>query len=191
MNLNTINPRQQAIQTARRVIAQNPIFLDTETTGLEINDEIIEISAVDIAGQVIFSSLVRPSQPIPASATQIHGITIEMVEKSSIWPIVWQRIRPMLLGKLIVAYNSEFDFRMMQQSHSRYRLPWRDPLSFFDLLKLHSQFRGEWNAQRRSWRYFSLEQAGKMADIPLPNAHRSTDDALLTRALLLFIADST
>jgi DNA polymerase-3 subunit epsilon len=80
---------------------------------------------------------------------------------------------------------------LIVQSHARYKLPWKDSLSFFDLLKLYSRFRGEWDSVRRSWRYFSLEQAGKSANITLPNAHRSTADTLLTRELLHYIANQT
>ena len=36
--------RQRAIQTAQKILAAQPIYLDTETTGLENSDEIIEIS---------------------------------------------------------------------------------------------------------------------------------------------------
>jgi DNA polymerase-3 subunit epsilon len=98
------------------------------------------------------------------------------------------QVRPLLLGKVIVAYNSDFDHRMLQQSHARYRLPWRETLIFFDCLKLYSQWRGVWDSQRRSWKYFSLDSAGKAANIFLPNAHRATADTLLTRALLHYLA---
>lgn len=188
MVANSPSARQQAIQIARQVLAQTPIYLDTETTGLDKTDEIVEISIIDDAGQVLLNSLVRPSQPIPAAAMNVHGITNEMVQKAPVWPILWQQVRPLLLGKTIVAYNSDYDHRLLQQSHARYQQPWRDRLTFFDLLKLYAQFRGEWDPNRRSWRYFSLDQAGKASKIVLPNAHRATADTLLTRALLHFIA---
>jgi DNA polymerase-3 subunit epsilon len=189
MAANNLSQRQNAITIAKQVIAQAPIYLDTETTGLEKTDEIVEISIIDDAGIVLLNSLVKPSQTIPASATRIHRITNEMVQKAPAWPILWQQVRPLVISKTIVAYNSDFDYRLIMQSHARYRLPWKDNLSFFDLLKLYSQFRGDWDSVRRSWRYYSLEQAGKSANILLPNAHRSTADALLTRELLQYIAD--
>lgn len=183
-----LTPRQQAVLLARQMISQNPVYLDTETTGLEKIDEIIEITIMDDTGQVLLNSLVRPSQPIPLNATAIHGISNDQVQKAPTWPILWQQVRPLLLGKVIVAYNSGFDHRMLQQSHARYRLPWRDTFSFFDLLNLYSQWRGEWDSQRRSWKYFSLAAAGKTANISLPNAHRATADTLLARALLHYLA---
>jgi len=185
---NQLNPRQQAIQLARQVLSQQPVYLDTETTGLERTAEIVEISVIDDAGTILLDSLVKPIRSIPSNATQIHGITNEMVQPAPAWPILWQQIRPLLLGKTIVAYNSDFDYRLMMQSHAQYKLPWRDKLFFFDLLKLYAQFRGEWDVRRGSWRYFSLNQAGKDAHIQLPNAHRSTADTLLTRALLHYVA---
>jgi DNA polymerase III subunit epsilon len=189
MVINSLSSRQQVIQKARQWIASNPVYLDTETTGLEKNDEVIEISIVDTAGQVLLDSLVRPTKPIPANATRIHGITNEMVQKAPAWPILWQQIRPLLLGKTIVAYNSEFDYRLMKQSHAIYKLPWRDNLVFLDLLNLYAQYRGEWDPHRHQWHYVSLDMAGKICKIDLPNAHRSTADTLLARALLNYIAE--
>jgi DNA polymerase-3 subunit epsilon len=185
----TQSPRTQAILEARNILALNPVYLDTETTGLDKSDEIVEISVVDDSGAIIFTSLVRPSQPIPMAASNVHGITDDMVRTAQAWPIVWLQLRPLLLNKVIIAYNSDFDYRMLQQSHARYRQPWKDNLRFFDLLKLYAKFRGEWDPSRRSYRYFSLDAAGKHSGIALPNAHRSTADTLLTRALLHFIAE--
>jgi DNA polymerase III subunit epsilon len=189
MVTNSLSARQQVILTARQWISLKPVYLDTETTGLDRGDEIVEISIVDHDGQVLLNSLVRPTQSIPASATQIHGITNDMVQKAPAWPILWQQVRPLLIGKTIIAYNSDFDKRMIMQSHARYQMVWRENLTFRDLLNLYAQYRGEWDPQRHSWRYVSLDQAGKLSKIALPNAHRSTADTLLARALLHYLAE--
>ena len=126
MVTNSLSARQQVIQTARQWISLNPVYLDTETTGLDRSDEIVEISIVDQTGQVLLDSLVRPSRPIPAAATIIHRITNDMVQKAPAWPILWQQVRPLLIGKTIIAYNSDFDKRMMMQSHARYQMVWRE-----------------------------------------------------------------
>ena len=183
------NPRQEEIaQIARQKIAQKPIYLDTETTGLTRSDEIVEISVIDYDGSVLFSQLIKPSQPIPKEAERIHGITNAMVASSQSWPLVWMQLRPIVYGRLIGVYNQEFDSRMMVQSHQRYRLPWREKLEFVDVLKLFSEFRGEYDPVHSSYRLFKLAEAGQFFNISLPNAHRSTADALLTRAVLHSIA---
>ena len=181
--------RQRAIETAKKVLEARPIYLDTETTGLERSDEIIEISIIDDDGQVLFESLVKPSQPIPASATRIHGISYQDVASARTWPVVWPQVRSALFGRLVVIYNEEFDLRMLQQSHGRYKLPWKEKLTTFDLLKLYAEFRGDWDPYRRAYRYHSLANAGVQCSIHLPNAHRATADTLLTRALLHHIAE--
>jgi DNA polymerase-3 subunit epsilon len=181
--------RLKAVQTARQVLETKPVFLDTETTGLARTDEVIEIAIVDADGQTLCDSFVRPSRPIPADATRINHITNEMVQGSQTWPILWtQKVRSVLVGKVIVAYNADFDKAMLQQSHDRYRLPWRENLQWFDLLKLYSQFRGLWDASRGNWKFISLDEAGKTAGITIPNAHRALADTLLARELMLHIA---
>lgn len=182
------SPRQLAVQQAKAVLSASPLYLDTETTGLNNTDEIVEIAVVDDNGQVVFESLVKPGQPIPAAATLIHGIRDADVQSARSWPIVWQQLQPLMLGRRVVIYNAEFDLRLMQQSLTRYRLPWNAKIDSFDLMKLYAQFRGEWDDRRRGYRYHSLANAGQQCRISLPNAHRATADTLLTRALLHHIA---
>lgn len=188
--LNSTSVRQRAIQVARQVCSARPVYMDTETTGLGSSDEIIEISIIDDDGQTLLETLIKPSQPIPAASTRVHGIVDADVQSARTWPAVWPMVRSALFGRLVVFYNEDFDIRMMQQSHGRYRLPWKEKFNTFDLLKLYAEFRGEWDPNRRTYRYHSLAKAGADCKISLPNAHRTTADTLLTRALLHFIADS-
>jgi len=182
------SPQQRAIQIARQIIAQKPIYLDTETTGLDRNAEIVEISIIDHDGSILFDSLVRPTKPIPADARRIHHITDEMVRTASPWPIVWPSVRAILANRIVAIYNEEYDVRLMQQSHAQYRMPWRESLKTVCVMKLFAQFRGDWDPVRRAYRYMSLDKAGKISRITLPNSHRAADDTLLTRALLHYMA---
>lgn len=180
--------REKAVLLAKAKIEEHPVYIDTETTGLDRNAEVVEISIIDSDGSLLFSSLVKPLTPIPADVQCIHGITNEMVASAPAWPILWPRVRSFLFGRVIGAYNAPFDLKMMQQSLMRYRLPWRDNLNMLDILPLYSDYQGVWDPARRSMKYFKLEEAGAFFKIPLPNAHRSAADALLTRAVLHSIA---
>ena len=71
--------QQRVADIAQSIIKQSPVYLDTETTGLDKTAEIVEIAVVDDAGQILINQLVRPSKPIPAEVTLLHGITNEMV----------------------------------------------------------------------------------------------------------------
>jgi DNA polymerase III alpha subunit (gram-positive type) len=184
-----LTPRQEQISAkAREIIVQKPVYIDTETTGLTRSDEIIEFSIVDHDGTDLYTTLVKPTQAIPREATRIHGITDRMVETAQAWPIQWPHIRAILFDRLVAAYNVEFDARMMEQSYQKYNLPRRERLEFIDVLKLFADFRGEYDSFLGAYRYFKLSEAGRYFNISLPNAHRSTADALLTRAVLHSIA---
>ncbi len=182
--------RQDAIRFAKQIVGLNPIFLDTETTGLKQSDEIIEIAIINSEGQTLLDQLVRPSQLIPMESTVINGITNEMVKGAPFWPEIWQLTRSKLAGKLVIAYNAKFDERMMRQSNDRYRIPWQATWQFRDLLELYSMFRGDWNSFTGITRSHSLEEARRSCGIALPNAHRALADTLLARELLLYISQA-
>jgi DNA polymerase-3 subunit epsilon len=173
---------------AREIIALDPLFLDTETTGLKRTDEVVEISIIDQQAKILFSSLVRPSGTIPADAMAVHGISNEMVKTAQPWPLVWQKVRQILLNRVVCGYNIDFDIQMMQQSHGLYGIPWQEMIRKIDVLKLYSQYRGEWDPIRRSNRIFKLDEARADLKIPIPNSHRSLDDVKLTRAVLFALA---
>jgi DNA polymerase-3 subunit epsilon len=184
-----LTPNQQrVIEIARTIIKQNPVYLDTETTGLDQNAEIVQIAVVDDAGGILLDEFVRPSRPIPPEVIPLHGITDEMVAGAKSWPSLWPTVRGFILGRTIGIYNAEFDVRMMRQSLERYRLPWRETLNTLDILNLFSEYRAEWDPIRRSLRRFRLEDAGRFFNISLPNSHRAAADALLARAVLRRLA---
>jgi len=180
--------RQQVIQKAREILNLQPVVLDTETTGLGSYDEIIEIALVNHQGNVIYESLVRPTIEIPPDSTRINRISNEMVKSSPSWKEVWNQVQPLLSRKPVVIYNSEFDVRLMQQSHRIARIPWTNVFTPVCLMKLYAAFLGEWNSYKNDFRFVTLEKAGALSGIQLPNSHRATDDTLLAYALLKHLA---
>ena len=181
------NARTVAVRTARRVLSTNPVYLDTETTGLLADAEIIEMAIVDNAGEVLFEQLIRPQNIIPQEAIAIHHISNEMVASQPTWDEVWLAVQTILRGKTVCMYNAEFDLRLIDQSNDRYGIH-RARFAAFDVMKLFAQFRGEINRRTNTYRWFRLEQAGAYCGIVIPNAHRAKEDTLLTRAVLHWIA---
>ena len=183
--------RREAAHLARLRLQSNPLYLDTETTGLGPQDEIIEVCLLESDGQVLLESLVRPIGAIPIDAVAVHGITDAMVSQAPRWPDVWAQLGPHLAGRAVAVYNAEFDLRLLRQSVARHALAdTLDPSGFFCLMLLYAQFRAEWDASRRSYRWHSLETARRQAGLPFPNAHRARDDAFLARALLHHMASA-
>src|SRR5690606_37121994 len=53
--------RAQIGRQARAWLAANALILDTETTGLDADAEVVELAVIDCAGAVLLDTLVRPS----------------------------------------------------------------------------------------------------------------------------------
>jgi DNA polymerase-3 subunit epsilon len=183
--------RREAAHLARQRLQASPCYLDTETTGLGPQDEIIEVCLLGPEGQIVFESLVRPTRPIPCDAVSLHGITDAMVASASRWADVWPRLRDAMKARSIAVYNADFDARLLSQTQAIHRLTEAvDTSGFFCLMQLYAQYRGEWDSARRSFRWQSLETARRQIGLDLPNAHRARDDALLARALLHAMAST-
>lgn len=93
------------------------IFLDTETTGMDPDeDKVIELAMVpfefDSDGNIYrvlpeYNALQDPGKPIPELITQITGITDDMVKGQS---IDLQQVAELMSGAVIViAHNARFD----------------------------------------------------------------------------------
>ncbi|MBX3000022.1 MAG: 3'-5' exonuclease [Caldilineaceae bacterium] len=180
--------RQATIEEARRLLAQRPIYLDTETTGLDGRAEIIEIAILDWDGNLLLQSLVKPRFPIPDDVTHIHGITNAHVREAPTWLDLWPQLQSILHGQTVGIYNADFDLRMMAQSHHFARIPWQqDGLSSFCIMQLYARFYGE--RRYNGFRWQSLAKAAIQCRLPLANSHRAVDDALLARAVLHYVAE--
>ena len=155
-------PNNYAAQQAQRWLDARPVFLDTETTGLNDLAEIVEISILDDDGLVLLDTLVRPRRPIPADAIRIHGIRNEMVAEAPSWLQIWPEVEAILQGRPVGIYNADFDLRMLKQSHRWNGLVWRPPeMQPFCIMRLYADFRG-------TSRFQSLENAGQQLGIPCP-----------------------
>ena len=179
--------RQSAIQEARRLLTQKPIYLDTETTGLDNRAEIVEIAILDDDGNTLLDSLVKPRYPIPADASRIHAITNTVVADAPTWGDLWPQISLILNERVVGIYNAEFDLKMLAQSQQFARLPWaREELRSFCIMQIYARYYGE--RGYGSFRWQSLEKAGRQCQLNLPNNHRAADDARLARAVLHHVA---
>ena len=89
------------------------VYLDTETTGLSAarGDSIVELAIIDDQGGVLINSLVNPQREIPFAATNIHGITNEMVSGSPTIIDLTPKINEVIFGKTVVIYNAKYDIQ--------------------------------------------------------------------------------
>jgi DNA polymerase III subunit epsilon len=108
-----------------QLVLQKPLaFIDLETTGINLaTDRIVEIAIVKItpAGErQVKRRLVNPGMPIPAQATEVHGITDEMVKDAPLFKQLANEIRQFIQGCDLAGYNSNrFDLPMLAEEFLR------------------------------------------------------------------------
>ena len=108
------------------------IVVDLETTGLGAGAEITEIGAVRVRDGAVadeFSSLVKPSRPIPPFITSLTGITPAMVAGADPIAVVLGRFMDWSgLGcegsPVLVAHNATFDVGFLRRAARASSLPW-------------------------------------------------------------------
>jgi DNA polymerase III epsilon subunit-like protein len=86
------------------------VFLDTETTGLDEDAELVEIAILDSKGIPIVDTLLRPeTQQEWPDAQAVHGISPDDVADAPTLDEVADEIRKAVAGKTVVIYNADFD----------------------------------------------------------------------------------
>ena len=185
----TTDPRQRLRRIARGWLARRPVYLDTETTGLGRDDEIIEIALLDHDGAALADLRVKPRKPIPPEATRVHGIGALDVAEAPGWSEVQAELCALLRGRAIVIYNADFELRLLRQTARIHGCPLAPAASAFCAMKLYAEWYGDWNDFHGNYRWQRLGDAAEQMGLAVPvNLHAASADAALTRRLLLAMA---
>ncbi|MFG2673675.1 3'-5' exonuclease [Streptomyces sp. NPDC048445] len=105
---------------------------DTETTGVDVEgDRIVSAALVvqDSAGgrTRVTRWLVNPGVPVPAGATEIHGLTDDHLQRNGRWPapVVEEIARALAeqsaAGRPLVVMNAPFDLTLLDRELKRHR----------------------------------------------------------------------
>jgi DNA polymerase-3 subunit epsilon len=173
---------------ARVLLAEGDfVIFDTETTGFDEHDEIVQIGIVDDTGSVQLDQLIKPEQPILNS--QYHGITDGMVQDAPGFQEVYPSIQAAFEGKTVLAYNWDYDSRMLAQVCRQHAL---EPLAWADgtdcVMERFADFYGEWDDYHGNYRWKKLREA--LAHFGLTHAdfgtkeHDACTDAQATLAVI-------
>ena len=164
--------RVSAVLWAREQLIQKDwAVLDTETTGL-YGAEIVEIAIINYLGEILLDALVKPSIPIPAEVTDIHGISDAVVADAPTFPEIYPTDAA-LKDKRVLIYNSAFDIKILNYCCWLHSLPVLDLAKRSDcLMERAAQWAGNWSYYHKDYRY-----------VPLSGGHRALGDC--TAALKL------
>ncbi len=159
-------------------IVSDYVVFDLETTGVNCNaDEVIEISAVKvIAGEVTeeFSTLVNPGRSIPFYATEVNGITDEMVADAPDFESVLSDFLEFVGDMVLVGHNiHRFDLRFLYRDTERF---WDKTLGndYIDTLDIAQQYLPELS-------HHKLADLAGHYGIDTDGAHRALNDCRMNQ----------
>jgi DNA polymerase-3 subunit epsilon len=165
------------------------IFLDTETTGLGREAEIIDLGVVDIHGNVLIDTLIAPRSPIPPETTRVHGIVDADVIGAPNWMDVYPILASLLRHRPVVVYNADFDRRMIAGCCTSFGIE-GETAEWHCAMHHYAAWAGVRSGhKRRRYRLHKLGAALAAFDLP-PGGHRALSDALACRRLVIALAAS-
>jgi DNA polymerase-3 subunit epsilon len=91
------------------------IFLDTETTGLSVNDShrIVEIACIETndltVTKKIFHKIINPQRDVPEVAFKIHGFSSEFLKNKETFDKIADEFLKFIKNKKIIIHNASFD----------------------------------------------------------------------------------
>lgn len=148
--------------------------IDLETTGLSNSAHIVEIGIVMLSpdGEIEYgiNTLIQPLSVMRAS--EIHGITEEMVEYAPTMELIIPGLLAILDGRVLVAHNAQIEARFLNKDLESYGVP-VTLSNFLDTLKI----------ARKHINPIKNHKLGTIAEyygIEIVNPHQAFDDALAT-----------
>ena len=179
------------IRIAHLVQSKNWITLDTETTGLCFEDQVIEVAICEpeLPDLPTRSWRIRPTVPIKEEATQIHGIRIEDLEGCPTYAECWPEIEAAINRRKNVMYGAEFDYRRLSMTARAYDMPRPSIWTGQCAMQWYAVYHGK-PFGFDGYKYQSLEDACVQMEIPIETPlHCAATDARLTAKLLLKLTE--
>ena len=184
------NPRDKtAVQDWARQLFEMPNFyvIDTETSGIGKSDEVVQIGVIDKYGEVVLDTLVKPTKPLSQQVISIHGITNERLASAPQLADLYTTLSIKLAGTPLIAYNMDFDWRLLEQTFTIHKLPIFRSGKRHCAMKSYAKFRGV--RGRYGYKWHKLSMAASYENIQVKDAHTALGDVKMTLALLQKMAE--
>lgn len=121
------------------------VFFDLESTGVDTEiDRIVQIAAIKVhpnGKREERNILINPTIPIPVEASEVHGITDDMVKDKPTFNQYAKSIRDFFFGCDIGGFNSDsYDLNLLLAEMARTDVEFADwDLNLVDVMKLYRQ----------------------------------------------------
>jgi DNA polymerase-3 subunit epsilon len=170
--------RAQGLHEATPLAEAPLLFLDLETTGLELaaGHRVAELALLrvrDAREEGRLESVVNPGRPLDPAAAAVNGLSDELLALAPPFALLAPAVERLAAGAVLVGHNVRFDLAFLQLELAAAGRPALAETSL-DTLAL----------ARRLLRRPSYSLAALAAELGLPApTHRALDDVLTTQAL--------
>jgi DNA polymerase III subunit epsilon len=177
---------KEKIQDWAKSLFRLPNFyiIDTETTGVGKSDEAIQIGIIDKHGKTVIDTLVKPTRPVSAGASAVNGISNSMLADAPTFDELYVKLSSVLAASVLVAYNMEFDWRILQQTSAKYGLPLFNVKTKHCAMIQYAQYYGMWSISKQQYSWQKLSNACTQQKIAVVDAHSALGDVRMTLALM-------
>lgn len=177
--------------TSRRQHHRPVVFLDTETTGVDMTAVAVQISIINLRNNVLLDTLVHiDGSEMSEKAQETHGIGIDRLNDAPMFTTIWDKLQNILTTSDLIAFNAPFDFRVLTQTAAKYGL--RMPaMKTHCLMQQYSMFIGEVTStpmRPETYKVQSLAAACEHFGIENSGAHDALGDASAARDVLVAMA---
>ena len=168
----------------------NEIFLDTETTGLSVNDKhrIVEIACIEtndlIPTKRIFHKAINPQRDVPDEAFKIHGFSTVFLKNKETFEEVADEFLEFIKDKKIIIHNASFDLGFLNYQLKLIRKNEIKKVNVVDSLEVaRGKFPGTSNSLDALCRRFNI-------DLSRRTKHNALLDCELLREVYINLLDA-
>ena len=174
----------ERIKGGAPLLSLDAVVVDTETTGLDPRKaRVIELAGVRLVGGRLadadsFRQLLRPGdEPIPATASRIHGIDDAVVASAPRFAEVWPRFQAFIGPSVVIGHTIGFDLAVMRRECGLAGLAWSRPRT------LDIRLLAEIAAPELAG--YALEKLADWLGIEVVGRHSALGDAVMTAKVFL------
>ena len=159
-------------------------MIDVETTGLNTSTcKVVQVAIIHSNlgmdnAKVVYNELINPCCDIPLVTSKIHGIFSDMVSSKNEFASHIPRIKELLKGRLLAAYNLSYDYAVLKSEFERNGenwLPWFGICAKILAVYVDNQQQGKG--------YHKLTEVAKRRGMTF-DAHDARNDAMVTAKIL-------
>lgn len=169
------------------------LMIDFETNDRHLSSIPLSVAIIDVLeGDVIFKSFIRPTVAgFKNHAEHINKLSNSQLADAPTFADLYPQLEDALSGKLVCAYNADFDLAVLRFACLRAGMMPIATLPPVCVMKLFAAYRGIWDEKRKDWKWATLADAAALFGIRQSDAHTALDDCRVAKSVLEAMAVDT